>query len=67
MFIDKYIFLKNSFTPISYIIVANSFLIGIVLMALGMIALYIGHIHTEVVNRPMYIVRKRINFEDKNI
>lgn len=35
------------------------FLVGIVLMALGLIALYIANIHVEVVNRPLYVVRKR--------
>ncbi|MDL2342393.1 MAG: glycosyltransferase family 2 protein [Patescibacteria group bacterium] len=33
------------------------FLIGIVLMALGLIGLYIATIHTEVANRPLYVVR----------
>jgi len=64
MLIDKYILDKHSFSPIAYVIVANSFLMGIVLMALGMIALYIGYIHTEVTNRPLFIIRKRVNFED---
>jgi len=35
------------------------FLIGIVLMCLGMIALYIANIQTEVNDRPMYVVRKK--------
>jgi polyisoprenyl-phosphate glycosyltransferase len=38
--------------------VINLFLIGIVLSSLGLIALYIGSIYGEVVNRPMYVVRK---------
>lgn len=33
------------------------FLIGLVLMALGMIALYIATIHTEVTNRPLFVIR----------
>ncbi|GAC1502475.1 MAG: glycosyltransferase family 2 protein [Candidatus Saccharimonadales bacterium] len=37
----------------------NMLLIGIVLMSLGLIALYIANIHTEVINRPLYIVRKK--------
>ena len=45
---------------------ANTFLIGIVLMAIGLVALYIGTIHTEVVNRPLYIVRERLNLEEKS-
>lgn len=35
------------------------FLIGIVLMSLGLIAMYIANIHNEVLNRPMYIIRKK--------
>ena len=39
------------------------FLIGIVLICLGLIALYIGNIQTEVNNRPMYIVRNNSDME----
>lgn len=46
------------FSPLAIVVVANTFLIGIVLSAIGMVALYIGHIHTEVINRPLYVVRK---------
>lgn len=34
------------------------FLVGVVLACLGLTALYIAHIHAEVVNRPLYIVRR---------
>jgi dolichol-phosphate mannosyltransferase len=54
---------EPGYTPLAIVVVANTFLIGIVLMAIGMVALYIGTIHTEVVNRPLYIVRERLNFE----
>lgn len=50
------------FTSLAYVVVSNTFLIGIVLMAIGLVALYIGHIHTEVINRPLYVVREKINF-----
>jgi dolichol-phosphate mannosyltransferase len=53
------------YTPLAIVVVANTFLIGIVLIAIGLVALYIGTIHTEVVNRPLYIVRERLNFEEK--
>jgi polyisoprenyl-phosphate glycosyltransferase len=49
------------YTALAIVVVANTFLIGIVLMAIGLVALYIGSIHTEVINRPLYIVRERIN------
>jgi dolichol-phosphate mannosyltransferase len=34
-------------------------LIGMVLVCLGMMALYIAHIYAEVTNRPLYVVRRR--------
>jgi dolichol-phosphate mannosyltransferase len=46
------------YTPMAYFVVFNTFLVGILLSGLGLIALYIGHIHTEVVGRPMYIVTR---------
>jgi dolichol-phosphate mannosyltransferase len=55
----------HMYTPLAIVVVANTFLIGIVLMAIGLVALYIGTIHTEVVNRPLYIVRERLNFESR--
>ncbi len=33
------------------------FLVGIVLSALGLVALYIAHIYDEVANRPLYVLR----------
>jgi dolichol-phosphate mannosyltransferase len=53
------------YTPLAIVVVANTFLIGIVLVAIGLVALYIGTIHTEVVNRPLYIIRDRLNFREK--
>ena len=56
---------KMVYTPLAIIVVANTFLIGIVLMAIGLVAIYIGSIHTEVINRPLYLVREKINFDDR--
>lgn len=50
------------FTPLAMVVVSNTFLMGIVLMAIGLVGFYIGTIHTEVINRPLYIVRDRLNF-----
>jgi hypothetical protein len=62
MILSDFILTINYFTPLAIFIVFNTFLFGIVLMSLGLIALYIGTIHTEVINRPLYIIRERINF-----
>jgi len=48
------------YTPIAIVVVANTFLIGIVLIATGLIALYVGAIHTEVINRPLYVIRETV-------
>jgi dolichol-phosphate mannosyltransferase len=42
----------------------NLFLIGIVLICLGLISLYIGSIHIEVTNRPLYILRNKTGFTE---
>jgi len=64
MFVDKF-FLKDPykmyFSGTAMLATIIMFLIGIVLSCLGLIALYIGNIHGEVVNRPMYIIRRRVN------
>jgi len=49
-----------TYTPLAFMMVINTFLIGIVLCALGFIALYIGHIHTEVIGRPLYIIKESL-------
>jgi len=35
------------------------FLVGVMLSSLGLIALYIAHIHDEVINRPMYVIKNQ--------
>lgn len=49
------------YTPLAIVVVANTFLFGVVLIVIGLVAHYVGNIHTEVINRPLYIVRERIN------
>lgn len=62
MTINYFISNKWIYTPLAIVVVANTFLIGIVLISIGLVALYIGTIHTEVINRPLYIVREKVNF-----
>lgn len=61
MLVDRLTFNHFNITNIAFVIVVNCLLNGIVLCALGLISLYIGNIHTEVVNRPLYIIRKYVN------
>lgn len=65
MILSHLILSYTMYTAQAYFVVFNTFLFGIVLAALGMIALYIGHIHTEVVQRPLYIVQGRVGFRDE--
>lgn len=51
---------KLHFSGPAMLAVAILFLVGIILMCLGLIALYIGNIHIEVINRPMYVIKKKI-------
>lgn len=46
-----------SFSGPAILAVILLFLVGIILMCLGLMALYIGTIHTEVMNRPLYVAR----------
>jgi dolichol-phosphate mannosyltransferase len=62
-FPTRFIFKSQFFSSLSIVVVINTFLIGIVLICLGLIALYIGNIHNEVVNRPLYVVKDRLNFD----
>ena len=51
---------QAGYTGVAIVVVANMFLIGIVLVALGLVAAYVGKIHIEVANRPLYLLRERI-------
>jgi dolichol-phosphate mannosyltransferase len=62
--INRYITNELYFSGTAILAVIILFLIGIVLICLGFIALYIANIHVEVSNRPMYIIRK--NKEEKD-
>ena len=59
--LGKYIFhwpFATQFSGPAQLAFLITFLIGIVLSSLGLVALYIAHIHTEVLRRPLYIIRK---------
>lgn len=61
MYIERYILkdpLHLLFTGTDMLAIMTVFLVGVVLACLGLIALYIAHIHDEVINRPLYIARR---------
>lgn len=45
------------FTPLAKVVVGNTLLIGILLTALGIVAIYVARIHAEVLGRPIYLTR----------
>ncbi|OGY41233.1 MAG: hypothetical protein A2Y82_01835 [Candidatus Buchananbacteria bacterium RBG_13_36_9] len=51
-----------NFSGPAILAVITLFLVGVILSCLGLIALYIAHIHCEVINRPIYVIRKKENF-----
>lgn len=59
MGIDKMTGNVFRFSSISFVIVVNALLNGVVLLSIGLVALYIGHIHTEAVDRPLYLLRRK--------
>ncbi len=56
------IVLDMFYTHMAFFVVFNTLLMGVLLSGLGLVALYIGHIHTEVVQRPLYIIREAIQY-----
>lgn len=62
MFISQ-LFGGAVYTVLAYFVVFNTLLFGLVLSAIGLLALYIGHIHTEVVKRPLYIIQEKTSSE----
>lgn len=66
VFVQRYIFndvLHWSVSGTAQLAILMIFFIGIVLVCLGLIAMYIGTIHSEVSGRPLYVVRSKVNFK----
>lgn len=58
---DKLFTQMYAFSNIVLIVILNTWIMWVTLMALGLIALYIANIHEEVIGRPLYIIRKKLN------
>ena len=43
-------------TGTAYLLMLVLFMVGIILISQGVLALYISHIHTEAKNRPLYVI-----------
>jgi dolichol-phosphate mannosyltransferase len=60
--LGKYVFrtpFASTFSDAENLAILILFLVGIILISIGLIALYVANIHSEVSNRPMYVVRKK--------
>ncbi len=61
IFIEKYVMgdpYNFNFSGPAILAVILLFLCGVIISALGVIALYIANIHSEVMNRPLYVARR---------
>jgi dolichol-phosphate mannosyltransferase len=56
--------MKLDITGTALLAIMLLFLVGVVLICLGFVALYIARIHDEVINRPLYIIKREMNGED---
>ncbi|MEI7621221.1 MAG: glycosyltransferase family 2 protein [Candidatus Moraniibacteriota bacterium] len=62
IFLGKY-FLRapfaSTFSDSENLAILLLFLVGVLLMSIGLLALYVANIHREVIGRPIYVVRRR--------
>ncbi|MFH1188252.1 MAG: glycosyltransferase family 2 protein [bacterium] len=61
MFVEKFLLLdplRMRFSGTAMLATLILFLVGIILCCLGLVALYIANIYGEVVNRPLYVIRR---------
>jgi len=64
-FLDHFIMHWNlNFSGPAMLATLILFLVGVVLICLGLISFYISSIYRETQNRPMYVIRKRINLNE---
>lgn len=68
MFVERYVMhdpLNWGINGTSMLAVMTLFLVGVVLACLGLMSLYIGHIHSEVKGRPLYVVRSDLKGKER--
>lgn len=60
--LEKYVFddpWKLDITGTALLAILLMFLVGLILACLGLMSIYIANIHGEVINRPLYVVRRQ--------
>jgi polyisoprenyl-phosphate glycosyltransferase len=69
VYIEKYLMndpMGLQFTGTAMLALMLLFSVGVILACLGLVAMYVARIHTEVMNRPLYVVRyQKANREDQ--
>ena len=58
-FVDRFLFFGNVIIAVAI----NIFLIGIMMIGMGLLALYVERIHDEVIDRPLYIIKDKLNLD----
>lgn len=58
---DRLWILEIGFSSLGIVVVINTMMMGTVMMSIGLIGLYVANINEEVMRRPLYIVREKIN------
>jgi glycosyltransferase involved in cell wall biosynthesis len=56
--------MKLEITGTALLAIMLLFLVGVILICLGFVAMYIARIHEEVINRPLYIIKRERNGDD---
>lgn len=60
LYVERYVlgdYLHLGINGTTMLAMLTVFMVGLVLTCLGLMAMYIAHIHAEVTNRPLYVVR----------
>ena len=60
--LGKYFFhtpFASTFSDAENLAILILFLVGIILMSIGLLAIYVANIHSEVISRPLYIIRRK--------
>lgn len=63
MFIDRFVYRFLFFGNVIIAVAINIFLIGIMMIGMGLLALYVERIHDEVIDRPLYIIKDKLNLD----
>lgn len=54
------------FTNLWFLVAVNTFLVGMMMMWIGLIAVYIAQIHEEIKDRPLFIAKDLVNIKSDN-